>query len=96
MPSLSMPTPSNISMSIPVPPDTVDLNSLHRWALSITKWLSNNHLQGLQTTPMSQTELDLMTANNDLTQSGKLFANTSDGKNYQATVVAGTLTITAI
>lgn len=93
---LALSTPSTAGMSIPIPPASADLEALHRWALSLSTWLGNLHLQGLQASPITQTELNNMVSANDLTQSGKLFSNVTDGLNYQSTVVSNTLTITAI
>lgn len=67
----------NKSLQIPIPPAEADLETLHRYILTLSNWLRDLFIQGLQMPSFTQTEIDAMTA---ATQAGKLFFNSTTGK----------------
>ena len=85
-----------VPVNIPKPPDDANLQELHKWALSLYIFMTNNFAAGTQSTFFSQNQLDQMVSQNDLTQAGKVFMNHDTGKINVGTVVGGNLVIQAL
>jgi hypothetical protein len=78
------------NLSLPAIPQTADINAMYIYLKSLHYFLQNIVLNGIQLTEFSQDQINQM---NQLTQTGKIFYNTSTNKPYVAIDNAGVLEI---
>lgn len=79
------------NVNIPKPPDTANIDEMHKHMLSLYTFLQQNFGAGTQSTFFSQNQLNQMVSNNDLKQAGKIFMNSDTGKINAAIVTGGVL-----
>lgn len=80
-------------LNIPKPPDSANLNELHRWSLAIYQFLVTNFGNGLQSNHFSSSQISAM---NELQQAGKLIYEHDTGKLKFGSVSGNVLTVKEI
>lgn len=82
--------------SLPIPPTSKnDVEGLHRWAKDTYNVLSNVLGAGVQGTNFTNSQVNAMVTDNDLTQSGKMIYETDTHK-LVALVATGGTTLTRV
>jgi hypothetical protein len=76
--------------TIPKPPDSADVNEMHKWMLDMYVWAVEAFTKGLQAPFFSQSQIDGMT---ELSQAGRIFFNNDTGKFMGGEVDSSALTI---
>lgn len=80
-------------LNIPKPPDSPDINEMHKHLLSMYMFLNTHLSTGTQSPFFTQSQLDQMT---DLSQAGRVFMNHTTGKLNVGEVESGNLVIKQI
>lgn len=76
--------------TIPKPPDSANVQEMHKWMCDMYVWATNNITGGSQIPFFSASQIAQMT---DLSQAGKMFFNHDTGKFMGAEVVSNALSI---
>lgn len=87
-------------LNIPKPPDynsnkkhEENFRDIHEHLRNLYIFMNTHFVSGSQAPYFSQSQLDHMVANNDLSQAGKLFMNNDTGKANFSEIVSGNLTM---
>ena len=83
-------------MEFPSPPTAANIDELHRWALSVTNWVKNTTLNGLQSPVFGTQQLTDMQSQGTKSQAGKLFYDVNTDELKAAVLVGGNLTIKTV